>query len=80
MVTQNNAKNNVRLVIKDLMQNIQILYQNGEITAEQKNELCNGAKKALQTNDFGELQNLFKVMRYGSLLPDVIERCIQLTN
>ena len=80
MVTQGNTKNNIRLVMKDLMQNIQILYQNGDLSAEQKNHLCNCIKKALQDNDLSDLQNQFKAMRYGSLFPEVIEHCIQLTN
>lgn len=78
MTTQTN--HDVRLVMGSLMRNIQILYQNGEITMQQKNTLCALAKAALQNNNLSELQKQFKVLRYGSLFPEVVEQCIQLTN
>ena len=79
MATQNKGAN-FRLVIQKLMQNIQILYQNGEITVKEKNELCQLTKQALQTNCLTDLHSRFKGLRYGTLFGDVIDDCIQLTN
>lgn len=77
MTTQNNIKT-LRTNIPKLMSNIQILYQNGEITSEEKNRICKSAKDALLTNDTSDLHKEFKSIRYGSLFPDVIDDCIQL--
>ena len=74
------TQNNIRIIIPVLMQKIQVLYQNGEIDANQKNQLCSLATKALQTKDLSELNEKFKAHRYGSLFPDVVEECIQMTN
>lgn len=78
MTTQKEGKD-VRLIMRTILQNIQILYQNGEISANTKNKMCQAAKNALRTGDLSELHNHFKVLRYGSLFPAIIDDCIQIT-
>ena len=77
MATQ---KPSFRVLLPRLMQNIQILYQNGEISTNEKNDLCQMAKQALQSNELESLHSRFKTMRYGSLLVHVVEDCIQITS
>ena len=77
MTTQNNTTT-IRAVIPKLMYNISILYQNGEITMDEKNRLCQAAKQALTDNDTSGLYKQFKSMRYGSMFPNIIDECIQL--
>lgn len=78
MTTQNNTK--FRIVMPKLMHNISILYQNGDITTDEKHQLCQATKKALASNDFNDLRERFRTLRYGTLFPDVVDECIQITS
>ena len=81
MTTQNNIqRQDVRLAMKPLMQNIQILDQSGDISVEQKNQMCVSLKQALIDGNLQNLQKTFKALRYGTSFPEIIEECIQLTN
>lgn len=77
MATQ---KPSFRVVVPKLMQNIQILYQNGEISAKEKNELCQMVRQALESKNPENLHSKFMAMRYGTLFIDVVNDCIQLTS
>ena len=59
---------------------IQILYQNEEITTEQKNQFVSLLSKARKERDFSELNKQFKFLAYGTLLPDTVDELIQLTS
>ena len=76
MTTQN--KTSFRLSVQKLMYNISILYQNGEITTEEKDQLCRLIKHVLLTGDCDDLLNRLKPLRYGTMFPDVVDECIQL--
>ena len=74
------TQNNMRIIAPKLMHNISILYQNGEITTEEKNKLCNATNKALTSNEFGDLGGLLTTLRFGTMFPEVVDECIQLVS
>ena len=75
MATQNN---NLRIIAPKLMYNISVLFQNGEITAEEKNKICQEIKSALACNDCSKLHSQFAALRYGTMFPEIVDECIQL--
>ena len=77
MTTQNKTYS-LRAAVPKLMHNISILYQNGEITTEEKNNLCQTVKTAMCSNDVGDLHSKFKALRFGTMFPDIVDDCIQL--
>lgn len=79
MITTQKEGKDVRLIMRTILQNIQILYQNGEISTSTKNKMCQAAKDSLRTGDLSELHNHFKGLRYGSLFPAIVDECIQMT-
>lgn len=62
-----------------VLQNVQILYQNECITAEQKNHIVKLLTESRKTNDMSELNTIFKRMTYGAILPDVVDELIRIT-
>ena len=69
----------MRFTVHLLMQNIQILFQNQEISQSEKTNLCRIVKNALQTGDASEAYAIFKTLRFNTAFPDVVEQCMQLT-
>ena len=76
MATQNNTR--LRATVPKLIHNISILYQNGEITTEEKDNLCQTVKQAMLNNDVVNLHNKLKTLRFGTMFPDIVDDCIQL--
>ena len=62
-----------------VLQNIQILYQNDCINAEQKNHIVKLLSESRKTNDMSELNTVFKRMTYGTIFPDVVDELIRIT-
>ena len=77
MPTQNNIKT-LRIILPKVIHNISILYQNGEISTQEKDALCTLAKTALTTNNTDELTKRLNSLRFGTLFPDIVDECIQL--
>lgn len=74
------TQNNFRLSVPKLMYSLTVLYQNGEITTEEKNSLCRAVNKALTTNNFDDLRGRFQALRYGTMFPNIVDECIQLVS
>ena len=68
----------IRTVIPRIMEAVQILFQSGEITTEEKRTLCQECKRALATNETETLHRLFSSKRYGTMFPEIIDECVQL--
>ena len=79
MTTQNKT-NSIRPVVQKLIYNISVLYQNGEITSKEKDEICKEVKQSLVTGDTSKLHARLSVLRYGSLFPEIVDDCLQLVS
>lgn len=66
--------------IPQILSLIQILYQNEEITTEQKNKFVSMLSQARKEKDFSALNKQFKLLAYGTLMPDTVDELIQLTH
>lgn len=63
----------------EILKNVQILYQNGEIDATEKNRIANELREAMQTDDFSDVKNIFTTLSFGTLFPEVVRDCINLS-
>lgn len=66
--------------IKEILPLIQILYQNDEISIEQKNTFTSLLSEARRSNDFSQLNKLVKQLAYGTTMPRIVENLIELTS
>lgn len=73
-----NLHTSLRSRIPKLMQNLQILYQNGEISREQKNAIVHYAQTALISGDVEDLKKSLQTLRLSSTFPHVVDECIEL--
>jgi hypothetical protein len=65
--------------VKDILSYLQILHQSEEISTEQKNQFVKAISDARRTNDFSQLNSSFRVMAYGTTMPDIVDALIELT-
>lgn len=66
--------------VKEILPLIQILYQNDEISIEQKNTFTSLLSEARRSNDFSQLNKLVKQLAYGTTMPGIVENLIELTS
>lgn len=64
----------------NILEQIQILYQNNEVDAKMKNEMTALTQKGMTTGDFSELHTYVKSRRSGFTFGDVILEILRMTN
>jgi hypothetical protein len=65
--------------VQEILSYMQILHQNEEISTEQKNAIVKAVSCARKTNDFSQLNSQFRVMAYGTTMPDIVDALVELT-
>jgi hypothetical protein len=65
--------------ISEILKTIQILYQNQEITVEEKNQLVNLLSIARQKKDFSEFNARVEKLECYTLEPSITDKLIALT-
>lgn len=68
-----------QIKVKEILSYLQILHQNEEISTEQKNSLVQAVSSARKSGDFSQLNSSFKVMAYGTTMPDIVDALVELT-
>ena len=66
--------------VKEILSYLQILHQNEEISTEQKNTLVKAISSARKTNDFSQLNSSFRILSYGTTMPDFVDALVELTS
>ena len=66
--------------VKEILSYLQILHQNEEISTEQKNSLVKAISSARKTNDFSQLNSTFRILSYGTTMPDIVDALVELTS
>lgn len=66
--------------VKEILSYLQILHQNEEISTEQKNTLVKAISSARKTNDFSQLNSSFRILSYGTTMPDIVDALVELTS
>jgi hypothetical protein len=66
--------------VKEILSYLQILHQNEEISTEQKNSLVKAISSARKTNDFSQLNSSFRILSYGTTMPDIVDALVELTS
>ena len=67
--------------VQRILECTQILYQNDEISAEQKNTIANTCLSAIMNpGNLRNLTSLFKSLEYGTMFPDIVRELVNLTS
>lgn len=64
----------------DILESVNILYQNGDIDIQMRNKIVKMVKTSLTTNNYTELNDLFRNLSYGIVMKSELNRLIQLTS
>lgn len=64
----------------DILESVNILYQNGDIDIQMRNKIVKMVKTSLTTNNYTELNSLFRNLSYGIVMKSELNRLIQLTS
>jgi anti-sigma28 factor (negative regulator of flagellin synthesis) len=71
---------NPKVVGVQLLEAVQIMYQNAEIDAAVKNKMVTSIKEGIKTGNFKDVNRLFRLYSLGTSFGSLIEESIQLTN
>jgi hypothetical protein len=66
--------------VQEILSYMQMLHQCEEISTEQKNQIVKAVSSARKTGDFSQLNSTFRVMSYGTTMPDIVDALVELTS